>query len=201
MKTFLFALATFWTFAVIAMVGGPADAEGAAFERPKAWTAYQNKRLGFTIYYPVEWFKPDAEPAEKDGRSFSSPDGKARISAFGMLDPKWYGSELFDLKKITGEGRVYDELALKIYRGALSEEGSAYEGLSEKKMGKTWLTLSGKRGDQVFFEKYIFSCKDKVISVLAYSYPEAEQEKYSSILKTLLKRFGAGSGSDSPHCL
>lgn len=201
MKTFLYAFAAFWAFAVIALTGSFADAGDGGSERPKSWAAYKNRRLGFAVYYPVDWFKPDMEGADKVGRSFTSPDGKARIAVFGMLDPKWYGSELFDQKKITGEGRAYDELALRIYRGALQEEGDAYGGLTEKKMGKTWLTLTGKRGDQIYFEKYIFSCKDKVISVLAYSYPEAQQEKYGSILKTLLKRFGAGSGSKTPRCL
>lgn len=199
MRIVLLSIAALFVFA--APLTSAHIARGAEFEKPKSWAAYQNTKLGFTVYYPTGWFNPDPEPPEKDGRSFTSPDGKARIAAFGMLDPKWLGAELYDQKRILADGRADDALAIRIYKGDLREEGGAYEDVSEKRVEKNWLTITGKRGSDIYFEKFIFSCKDKVISVLAYTYPQAEEEKYGSILKTLLRRFGAGSGSETPRCL
>lgn len=199
-NSIFFVAAVFFCF-VLVKFSVPAMAQSENIQKPISWAAYQNKRLGFTIYYPADWFTPDPEPAEKDGRTFTSEDGKARIAAFGMLDPKWLGAELYDKKRIIADGRVDDALAINLYRGALREEGSAYENVIEKKVEKNWLTITGTRGDETYFEKYIFSCKDKVISAMALNYPTAQEAKYKLIIKTLIRRFGAGSGSDTPRCL
>lgn len=169
--------------------------------RSQAWAAHKNKRLGFTVHYPNGWFVPEPEPPDKDGRTFVSKDGKARIAAFGMLDLRWHGAELFYEKMIVEQGRVDDELASKLYTGDLKSQGAAYEGVTEKKVTANWITLTGKRGDQIYLEKYIFSCADKVISVLADTFPQADQATYGFIIKKLTRLFGAGSGSETPVCM
>lgn len=178
-----------------------AQAGGNDAQKTTSWTAYKNKRLGFTVYYPSEEFVAQDEPAQKHGRVFMSQDGKARIAAFGMIDPKWLGAELYDEKRILEDGRIDDLLALHLYEGDLREEGGAYETVSDKNVQKNWLTITGTRGDRAYFEKFIFSCKDKVISALSFTYPVAEADKYKRYLKTVVRRFGAGSGSETPRCL
>gem|GEM_PF-6058155 len=52
---------------------------------PAGWNYFGNGRYGFRIFYPADW-KPQPEPTNGDGRSFVSPDGRSRISAWGSFN-------------------------------------------------------------------------------------------------------------------
>ncbi len=62
---------------------GPAPTASAA-SGPEGWTVYTNARFGTTIDYPAGIFsKREPPPANGDGRTFRSADGRARLSVYG----------------------------------------------------------------------------------------------------------------------
>lgn len=72
---------------------GESDAPAKALERlrewlplplpaPAGWTAYTNARFGFRVFAPAGW-KSGRPPDNGDGLSFTSPDGKSTLAAWG----------------------------------------------------------------------------------------------------------------------
>jgi hypothetical protein len=41
-----------------------------------------------------------------------------------------------------------------------------YEDITYHPRGRSWFVLSGRRGDQIYYEKVIFSCSGHVVNVL-----------------------------------
>jgi hypothetical protein len=54
--------------------------------------------------------------------------------------------------------------------------------------------LSGHRGDQIYYEKAIFSCSGQVVNVLAISYPEAQRDRFDPIVERMEDHFKSGTG-------
>ena len=54
--------------------------------------------------------------------------------------------------------------------------------------------LSGHRGDQIYYEKAIFSCGGRVVNVLAVAYPEAERQRFDPFVERMEDSFKGGRG-------
>jgi hypothetical protein len=52
--------------------------------------------------------------------------------------------------------------------------------------------LSGHRGDQIYYEKTIFSCSGRVVNVFAIAYPEAERQRFDSVVERMENSFKSG---------
>lgn len=164
-------------FMLIAGVGPSLGVE----HQPKAeenWTTYQNPRFGYSLYYPTVLFEA-GEPAENgSGSTFTSRDGRAKIVVFGALN-----SENFSPVE---------------YRRILLEEFGGYDRMDYSPKGQSWFVLSGFRGDNIYYQKVMFSCAGKVINVFSMTFPTAEKLFYEPLIETMEDNFKTGSGSDSP---
>jgi hypothetical protein len=139
---------------------------------------YRNERFGFKLKYPSVIFIPEASPESGDGQTFNSVDGAARIVTYAALND--------------------EKLSLAQYRRTLMTEYNGYDMLDYQPQGKTWFVLSGFRGDRIFYEKIMFSCRNQVVNVLAISFPTAEKRFYEPIVEQLEDAFKTGAGSATP---
>jgi hypothetical protein len=49
-----------------------------------------------------------------------------------------------------------------------------YDELTYRPRGHSWFVLSGYRGDDIYYEKVMFSCAGQVINVMAITYPSGK---------------------------
>lgn len=143
------------------------------------WVTYENARFGFKVGYPADLFTPGHPPANNDGRRFNAHDGSAYFIA----------SAGFNMEDWTSAGQ---------YRAHLLKS-DGYEQLTYKSSGKDWLIVSGTRGQNIYYEKFIFSCNFSVINALRINYPKTAAKLYSPMIARFVKRFTPGKGYDTPE--
>jgi hypothetical protein len=149
---------------------------------PKAeerWITYQNPRFGYSLFYPSALFETGETPENGAGQTFATLDGRAKIVVFGVLN-----AENFSPAE---------------YRRVLLEEFGGYDKMDYSPTGKTWFVLSGFRGDNIYYQKVLFTCSNKVISVLSITFPTAEKQAYEPLVETIEDNFKTGSGADTPQ--
>ena len=54
--------------------------------------------------------------------------------------------------------------------------------------------LSGYRGDNIYYEKVMFSCGGNVVNVFAMAYPAAERAHYDPMVEGIEDQFRPGKG-------
>lgn len=142
----------------------------------QAWTAYVNPRFGFSLYYPIELFRPAETLAEDAGATFSGKDG-AGLRVEGAFDERRHGA-----KHYLGEA-----LAAEANKNPVSQtlEDFSY-------------AFTTDRGDMLYYERAVFSCREQVINKLSLTYPEEQKDRYEAILPKLVQRFHGGSGYATP---
>jgi hypothetical protein len=70
-----------------------------------------------------------------------------------------------------------------------------YEDITYHPRGRSWFVLSGRRGDQIYYEKVIFSsCSGHVVNVLAIAYPEAQRDLFDPVVERMDDSFKSGRG-------
>jgi hypothetical protein len=143
------------------------------------WTTYKNARFGYSLYYPAGLFEAEAPPENGSGLTFASGDGRSKIVVFGAHN---------------GEN-----LSTREYRRVLIEEFGGYDKLDYQPIGKTWFVLSGFRGDNIYYQKVMFSCSASIINVLSITFPTAEKPFYEPLIETIEDGFRTGRGEDSPQ--
>ena len=67
-----------------------------------------------------------------------------------------------------------------------------YDELTYRPRGRSWFVLSGYRGDNIYYEKVMFSCGGDVVNVFAMSYPVAERSHYDPIVERIEDQFRPG---------
>ena len=131
------------------------------------WQTYINDRFGVSFDFPADVFEPQPPPDNGDGRSFRSDNATLQIVAFRNID----GQSASALKR---------ELL----------GGDGYEEVTYSPSGETWFVLSGFRGDNIFYEKYLFN--DEVVSVFGIEFPTAEKPYYAPMIERIEDSFEAG---------
>ena len=148
------------------------------YNRTDNWITYRNAEFGYRLFYPSAVFDT-SQPAESDGgQSFITQDGRAKIVVFGTLN-----SEAFSPRE---------------YRRIILDEFGGYDRLDYSPQGKTWFVLSGYRGENIYYQKVIFSCGNKVINVLSVTFPTAEKRFYEPLIETMEDHFKSGRGAQTP---
>ena len=145
----------------------------------EAWTTYKNERFGYSLYYPAGLFSPGQPPDNGSGMTFTSKDGGAKIVVFGVHNG--------------------DKLSPTEYRRVLLQEFGGYDKLDYSPIGQTWFVLSGYRGENIYYQKVMFTCSGNVISVLSITFPTAEKPFYESMVELIEDRFKTGRGVDTPQ--
>ncbi len=163
--------------ATVFAIGAAAAQQVAAQSATNDLQSYRNERFGFQLRYPSPLFKPAKAREDGAGQTFVTDDGAAKIVTYAALND--------------------ENLTLKDYRRTLMVEYGGYDLLDYQPQGKTWFVLSGFRGESIFYEKIMFSCGNRVINVLAISFPTAQKPRYEPFVEQLEDDFKTGKGSDN----
>lgn len=157
-----------------ALGAGAARADCAA---PTQWQEFANPRFGVRIEAPVDCFKALPPPQNGDGLGFVSRDGRAEFGFYGAHN---------------AEGRTPRSL-----KDWLTAQGG-YEQLTYAPMGRNWLVLSGYRGEDIYYEKYILSHGGAILNAFWMVFPRGDKPVYSPIIERMEDSFRSGQGVDTP---
>lgn len=130
------------------------------------YQTYRNGRFGFRIDYPKSFVQKEP-PANGDGLSFTSPDGKAELTASGGNN---YGTNL------TG----YYSDAMREVDGELGYHAK----------GGTWFVLTWKRGDILVYRKVFVGAGS--VNSFTFTFPESQKLEYEMIVTKVEKSFHHG---------
>src|SRR5262245_3785799 len=129
--------------------------------RGSSWVTYKNARFGFTLKYPADLFTFERTPANDNGVTLVSRDGRATLLIFAAVN-------------VTG-------MTIAKYRRLLIEKRYAGVTLDHMPQSKFWFVLSGRRDDKVRYEQVTFSCDGRTIHGWQMSYPLSERTFYDLV--------------------
>ena len=145
-------------------------------EQTIEYNDYTNARFGYSVSVP-DFFDPQREADNGDGRKFISDDGAAVITVYGSNTPM-----NFDLTTIE-ELLEYQ----KVYLNYVPE----YTHLDNR-----WFVLSGTLGGNIIYQKH-FLKSDGTENVLIIEYPVSQKEYYDEIVQKIAGSFVTGVGAQS----
>ena len=137
-----------------------------------AWRSESDPEIGFTFSYPSELF----ERTEGDGKPFFH----------------YFASEDSGVKFLAGgwDNRGQSPTSLKRW---MIENVGGYDELTYRPRGRSWFVLSGYRGDSIYYEKVMFSCRDRLVNVFAITYPVSQRDLYDSVVERMENAFKPGT--------
>ena len=141
------------------------------------WQTYVNERFGTTAEVPAGW-RAGEPPANGDGLSFASPDGKAVIAVYGGF-------------------QVYDTVAEGM---AALEEPLDGETITYHRRGNRSVIVSGLRGGTIFYRKWLLSCGDAVWNGVSIEYPAADKAAYDDLVTHVAGSLTPGRGYQTDDC-
>jgi serine/threonine-protein kinase len=141
------------------------------------WRVYSNPRFGTRAEVPRDWTMGPA-PENDDGRVFTSPDGSASITVYGSL-------------------HVFDSIdeAMKIFEAPKDGETLTYA-----QRGPRAITVSGTRGERIFYRRAILTCRDQVWNGIAIDYPAARKQEFDALVTRVAKSLRGGQGWQVKNC-
>jgi hypothetical protein len=142
------------------------------------WTTYKSDEFGYSLYYPSAYFQPQGIAAPGEPKSFLSPDGKAKLVVSGADND--------------------ENFTLAAYRATILNDFGGYDRLDYSPKGQSWFVLSGYRGDNIYYQKVIFSCRGRIINALSITFPADEKPRYEGLIEVIEDGFRPGRGADTP---
>jgi hypothetical protein len=146
--------------------------------REDGWTTYIDDDFGYTLAYPSVMFEREPPVAGSEVRTFLSPDKRAKIVVSAVKNDAAY--------------------TLASYRAAILGEFGGYDQMDYSPTGGNWFVLSGYRGENIYYQKVMFSCGSKVINVFSFTYPKAQRTFYEGRLEVMENKFRPGIGRNTP---
>lgn len=134
---------------------------------PSQWRFFAEPDFGASIRYPADTFERLPDQNGSTGAAFASFDGNARL-----VVAAWENS---------GEtpGTFKDRLL----------SGGEYGDLTYEPNGRSWFVLSGYRGDEIYYEKVMYTCGRRLVNAFAITYPVAERAIYDPMVERLEDSF------------
>jgi hypothetical protein len=129
------------------------------------WQTYINDRFGTRLDFPADVFVPQPPPENGDGLSFRSDNATLQVVSFH---------------------NVNDQSPAEFKRELLAGDG--YREVTYSPSGETWFVLSGYRGQNIFYEKFLFN--DEIVSVFGIEFPTDEKSYYAPIIERIEDSFG-----------
>ena len=160
------------TVSLLLMLGlvGPAYAD--AFEpRSDGWLGYSGDR-GTQLAFPPDIFSPGVSQKTESGRSFVAEDAKLEVLAW----PNVNGWSVGSLKQELLQKAEYDEVTYS-------------------PSGSNWLVMSGFRGDNIFYEKYLF--RGGMLHAFSIEFPASAKPFYAPIIEHMEDTFRAASSDET----
>ncbi len=139
---------------------GPASAEDTWTPLREGWSRYKNERFGTSAEVPLHLFKlVEPPPVNGDGRAFASRDG-AQLTISGSYGPYVVTDTFTEYKVWLLENAELDRITYKAE-------------------GKSWLVLSGVKGQNIVYEKVMEGCG--AAHTLHIEYPAIKKELYDPV--------------------
>ncbi len=85
------------------------------------------------------------------------------------------------------------------YREVILREFGGYDQMDYSPTGQTWFVLSGFRAENIYYQKVMFSCGNKIINALSITFPTAEKPFYERLVEIIEDKFKPGRGVDTPQ--
>jgi hypothetical protein len=125
----------------------------------QTWKTYHNPRFGTTADAPASW-QSNPPPTNGDGLTFNAPDGRARLLIYGSLHI-WH---------TVAEGM------------ALFETPQENKTVTYKHREARSVTVSGTKGDLIFYEKHMLSCRDQIWNSIYLEYPAVRKKEFDALV-------------------
>ena len=151
------------TLAIVTAIG---SASLAASER---WTDQRDPQFGFSYSFPDTLF------ASVEG------DGKPGFH--------YFAANPVDAKFLVGAWDNRGDGTPEHFKRWMIENAGGYEEITYQPRGRSWFVLSGYRGDQIYYEKVMFSCGDRVVNILAIAYPTSERGQFDPVVERMEDTF------------
>jgi hypothetical protein len=144
---------------------------GSAGAVPEQWTSQSNPEFGFSFSYPKTMFSQ--VPGERPSFHYFASTDTASKFLVGAWDNR--------------NGTTPEE-----FKRWLVANAGGYDEVTYRPGGRSWFVLSGYRGEQIYYEKVMFSCGGRVANVYAMSYPTAQRARYDSVVERMEDYFRPG---------
>lgn len=141
------------------------------------WRVYSNPRFGTRAEVPRDWTMGGA-PENDDGRVFTSPDGRATITVYGSLHVQDSVSEAMDMQAAANDG----------------------ETVTYTQRGKRAITVSGTKGERIFYRRAILTCRDQVWNGVAIDYPATQKKDFDALVTRVATSLRGGQGWQVKNC-
>jgi hypothetical protein len=137
------------------------------------WPIERDAGLGFNFTYPRDLFQPTEGDGKPSFHYFVSRDSEAKF-----MVGAWNNEA----------GQTPHEFK----RWLLANTGG-YDEMTYVPRGRTWFVISGYRGDDIYYEKVMFSCGGGVVNVFAISYPKHQRGLYDPVVEQMEDSFRPSS--------
>jgi hypothetical protein len=139
----------------------------SAATRP--WAHERDPGLGFDFSYPRDLFQRTEGDGKPSFHYFVSRDAEAKL-----MVGAWNNEA----------GQTPSE-----FKQWLLANTGGYDAMTYVPRGRTWFVISGYRGDDIYYEKVMFSCAGSVVNVLAITYPQGLRRQYDSVVEKVEDSF------------
>ena len=136
------------------------------------WLSERERELGFAFSYPPELFQ------ELPG------DGKPSFY--------YFASTSSDAKFLVGGWNNQAQQSPQHFKQWLIANAGGYDEVTYRPRGRSRFVLSGYRGDQIYYEKVMFSCGGQIVNVFAISYPVVERDIFDPVVEGMEDTFRPG---------
>ena len=142
----------------------------------ESWRSARDDAFGFRFAYPEALFSS----LQSDRPSFH-----------------YFVSDANDAKFVVGawvneQGRTPQQ-----WKDWMLSNGAGYEDVTYEPRGRNWFVVSGYRGDQIYYEKVMFTCGGGVANVLAIAYPKAKRDLFDAVVERMEDEFKPGAACGS----
>lgn len=136
------------------------------------WIEYRNERFGFSLQYPADVFAVERATESGDGQVFAANDADARLLVGALVNE-------------SGDTPA-------TYQDYIARHNYSQYQIGYRRLGRTWLVLSGEGNGRVFYEKAMFSCAGRLINSFAILYPKDQSHVFDRIVERIEKTFRPG---------
>ena len=146
---------------------------------PATWVIYHNAQLGFALQYPADVFPLGGKQTDNSDRLLRSKDGRALLRIFGIPN-------------ITAT-------TLTQYRRSLVAERYPDATFDYTSQQQNWFVLSGRVGEEMFYERVTLSCDGRSIHGWLLVYPMTERSLFDAIGEEIHRTYRYDIGTNA-HC-
>lgn len=145
---------------------------GSASAASYHWSQQRDAVTGYRYAVPQAIFSPIEGDDRPAFNYFVSDDGRAKLM-YGAWD------------------KEADATPASLKRWMIENAGGE-KNLTYEPRGKSWFVVSGYKGDLVYYEKVMFSCGNRIVSIFAIAYPKADRARYDPAVERMEDVFRPG---------